>query len=114
MLLVYLFNLEISDLLSKQTINMLTRHLDTTNYTNDIFNKTDGYNNTINSNLTSNYNITNPNNDTHCKPECYVNCQEHFPNVIEQKYCIENVCHCVVVDESSTTVNTTSLISIYL
>ncbi len=87
---------------------MLSRHLDNTNVKLIENNNTDINNNTINS--TDNYNITNPLNDTHCKAECYVNCQVHFPNVIEQKYCIENVCHCVV-DNGATNSSNITLIS---
>ncbi len=26
----------------------------------------------------------------------------HFPDIIEQKYCISNVCHCVIIPNDST------------
>jgi hypothetical protein len=81
---------------------MLSSHLDPSNNIKMVGNNdTDINNSTINSNYTDSYNITNPLNDTRCKAECYVNCQVHFPNEIEQKYCIENVCHCVIENGSS-------------
>jgi hypothetical protein len=55
----------------------------------------------------STYEITNPLNDTRCKAECWVNCQVHFPDITEQKFCILNVCHCQILDNPNTGVNIT-------
>jgi hypothetical protein len=90
---------------------MISNHLDSAKYVNLVENNNTEINNTtINSNFTESYNITNPLNDTRCKAECYVNCQVHFPNEIEQKYCIENVCHCVIEDGSG--IDNTTMLSI--
>jgi hypothetical protein len=40
-------------------------------------------------------------NTTDCIPECYLNCQVHFPDSTELKYCILNVCHCDLVEEGT-------------
>ena len=41
-------------------------------------------------------------NDTRCKAECYLNCQMHFPDILEQRFCISNVCHCVIITNNTT------------
>ena len=35
-----------------------------------------------------------------CTPECYLNCQTHFIDVIQEKYCIINVCNCEIINEN--------------
>jgi hypothetical protein len=54
------------------------------------------------------YEITNPLSDVRCKAECWVNCQVHFPDMTEQKFCIKNVCHCVIANPTPEVSNITS------
>lgn len=53
-----------------------------------------------NTNFTICINITENNNET-CVPECYLNCQIHFPDELEQKFCLLNVCKCEIFQETS-------------
>jgi hypothetical protein len=55
----------------------------------------------------STYEITNPGNDTRCTAECWINCQVHFPDITEQKFCILNVCHCQIREKPIAQVNIT-------
>jgi len=48
-------------------------------------------------NDTFSLNTTDSNID--CKPECYLNCQVHFPDPLEQKFCLLNVCHCQIIEK---------------
>lgn len=41
--------------------------------------------------------------DPSCTPECYLNCQYHFQNLVEMKYCIINVCKCQIISEQPST-----------
>ncbi len=43
-------------------------------------------------------NLSNSNNET-CIPECYLNCQIHFLEELEQKFCLINVCECDISEE---------------
>lgn len=43
--------------------------------------------------------ITETNKES-CIPECYLNCQNHFPEELEQNYCLLNVCKCEILKES--------------
>lgn len=51
-----------------------------------------------NTNFTICINIT-TNNNENCIPECYLNCQVHFQDKIEQKFCLLNVCKCEIIEE---------------
>ena len=55
--------------------------------------------------LTSNhtFHINTTNMNKKCTPECYINWQVQFEDIIEEKYCIINVCKCDIVDEKSST-----------
>lgn len=55
------------------------------------------YNNVTIDNQT--YSIHPAGNSTDCIPECYLNCQVHFPASLELKYCLLNVCHCTLIEE---------------
>jgi len=44
------------------------------------------------------YWINSTDSNPECKPECYLNCQVHFPDPTEQKFCVINVCKCVLKD----------------
>ena len=55
---------------------------------------------TVSSNHTIQINTTNMNPE--CTPECYLNCQVHFTELLEEKYCIINVCKCEVINEGTT------------
>lgn len=46
------------------------------------------------------YILNKTDSSTDCKPECYLNCQVHFPEPTEQKYCLINVCHCKIIEMS--------------
>lgn len=39
--------------------------------------------------------------DKRCTPECYTSCRILFPEYINQKYCIINVCKCRVIDKEA-------------
>lgn len=54
---------------------------------------------TVSSNHTFAINTTNMNLE--CTPECYLNCQVQFPDMIMEKYCIINVCKCEIINEST-------------
>ena len=41
----------------------------------------------------------NPTTNEFCIPECYLNCQVHFPVELEQKFCLLNVCKCEIYQE---------------
>lgn len=58
---------------------------------------------TVSSNHTIQINTTNMNPE--CTPECYLNCQVHFTELLEEKYCIINVCKCEVINEGTTIVH---------
>lgn len=58
---------------------------------------------TVSSNHTIQINTTNM--DPLCTPECYLNCQAHFLDIIEEKYCIINVCKCEVIGEGTSIQN---------
>ena len=58
---------------------------------------------TVSSNHTIQINTTNM--DPLCTPECYLNCQAHFLDITEQKYCIINVCKCEVIGEGTSIQN---------
>ena len=64
-------------------------------------NMKDMFSNTIS--VTSNYtfHINTTNMNKKCTPECYINCQVQFEDIIEEKYCIINVCKCDIVNEKS-------------
>ena len=47
------------------------------------------------------FQINTTNMDEKCSPECYLNCQTQFIDVIKEKYCIINVCKCDIVNEKS-------------
>jgi len=51
-----------------------------------------------NTNFTICININVNNNET-CVPECYLNCQVHFMEELEQKFCLLNVCKCDIFEE---------------
>jgi hypothetical protein len=51
-----------------------------------------------NTNFTICINISENNNET-CIPECYLNCQVHFLDELEQKFCLLNVCKCEICKE---------------
>ena len=57
----------------------------------------------VTSNYTFHINTTNMNKK--CTPECYINCQVQFEDIIEEKYCIINVCKCDIVGEKSSSGN---------
>lgn len=52
------------------------------------------------------YSVNKTSNNTECIPECYLNCQVHFPDPTEQKYCLINVCKCDIVEENGNTTKT--------
>jgi hypothetical protein len=55
---------------------------------------------TVVSNYTIKINTTNM--APECTPECYLNCQVHFSDLTEEKYCIMNVCKCSIIEDSKT------------
>ena len=52
----------------------------------------------VSNNYSFQINTTNMNEK--CTPECYLNCQTHFIDVIQEKYCIINVCNCEIINEN--------------
>jgi len=46
------------------------------------------------------FQINTTNMDEKCSPECYLNCQTQFIDVIKEKYCIINVCNCQIINEN--------------
>jgi hypothetical protein len=79
-----------------------------TNTNNQITNKNPYTNTNTNTNTTqSNYTfeINKTANNSDCVPECTLNCQMHFVDPTEQKYCLINVCHCELI-ETNTNTNT--------
>ena len=48
--------------------------------------------------------------DKRCTPECYTSCRILFPEYINQKYCIINVCKCRVIDKEAQSQNKESTI----
>jgi hypothetical protein len=44
------------------------------------------------------YSINSTDNNPECKYECYLNCQVHFPDPTEQKFCLINICKCVLIE----------------
>ena len=53
----------------------------------------------VSNNYSFQINTTNMNEK--CTPECYLNCQTHFIDVIQEKYCIINVCNCEIINENN-------------
>jgi len=53
------------------------------------------------SNIMTNGTITvnTTNMDPQCNLECYTGCRVLFPEFIEQKYCIINVCKCIIIEK---------------
>jgi hypothetical protein len=47
------------------------------------------------------YWINSTDSNPECKPECYLNCQVHFPDPTEQKFCLINVCKCVLIENTN-------------
>ena len=43
--------------------------------------------------------VNTSNMDPKCNVECYTGCRVLFPEFIEQKYCIINVCKCQIIDK---------------
>jgi hypothetical protein len=63
--------------------------------------------NTTQSNYTFEINKTANNSD--CVPECTLNCQMHFVDPTEQKYCLINVCHCELIETNTNTNTNTNI-----
>ena len=57
----------------------------------------------VTSNHTFHINTTNMNKK--CTPECYINCQVQFLDLIQEKFCIINVCKCDIIDEKTSISN---------
>ena len=55
------------------------------------------------------YSINSTTNNTQCIPECYLNCKQHFPDPLEEKYCIINVCKCDLITNIPSS-NTTGIL----
>ena len=68
-------------------------------------NMKDMFSNTIS--VTSNYtfHINTTNMNKKCTPECYINCQVQFLDLIQEKFCIINVCKCDIIDEKTSISN---------
>jgi hypothetical protein len=85
-------------------------------YNKSNYNKTSHYNETLDDNKNNNKNnsskdntspqiqsnytfeINKTANNSDCVPECTLNCQMHFVDPTEQKFCLINVCHCELIE----------------